>query len=76
MGFLTATAKTVATRVLQKSHQKKMDKAQPKAYATACKKAHGKFDPNWKTNYNRALKRNKQKANDSKELWFTFINNL
>lgn len=76
MGLLNAAAKTVATRAAQISYQRKMDKAQPKAFATACKQAHGKYDPNWNNNYSRALKRNKQKANNSKELWSTFINSL
>lgn len=48
-------------------------KAQTKAFNSACKKAKGRYDPDWHKNYRACLKVNRQKANDRKELRSTFI---
>ena len=76
MKILSAAAKAVAMKLIQNSYNKKMAKAQPKAFADACKQANGSFDKNWHQHYNHNLQNNRQKANDSKECWSTFINGL
>ncbi len=76
MGLLKAIVKTVSVKANQTLYNRDKKNAQSKAYATACKKAHGKFDPNWKNNYQKALSNNKQKAKENKELRTTFIDSF
>lgn len=76
MGLLKAIIKTTGEKINQNLHKREVKKAQPDAYNYACKRANGKFDKNWQSNYNKKLSNNLQKAQDRKELRAKFIDNL
>ena len=76
MKLFTAIAKTACEKVNQVVFNRQMRTAQKNAFASACKKAKGHYDPNWHSNYYLQLKRNQQKAKEKKELRTIFISNL
>ena len=76
MSLFKATTKTVGVGIIQHAYNKAVKQAQSNAYKKTCKDAHGKFDPNWYSNYKRNLKQNLQKAKDKKERLTTFITSL
>ena len=76
MSIFSAVVKTACEKANSSIYNRDIKSAQKKAYKSACKKANGKYDKNWQSNYRNALKTNTQKAKERKELRSTFINNI
>ena len=76
MNIVKATTKTVLVGIVQVQHNHNLKQAQSNAYKKTCQQARGKYDPFFKEHYQKNLNLNLQKANDKKERFMTFVNNL